>query len=387
MKDGYINNLFVATYKKRPIVVDRGDGSYLFTKEGNNYLDFLSGISINNLGYSNPEIRQRIIEQLGKVIHPSNYYYTEAQIVLAEKLISASGLDKVFFANSGTEANEAALSFIASYGKITPEKDEIIVFEDSVFGRTHGSQMMATGGVFKNLKFVRIPFNDGEKLKNAITNSTLGISLELVLGHGGIRKMNPSVIESIKNICKEKDLILMIDEVQTGLGRAGHFFFFQESGIHPDIVTLGKSLGGGLPLSAVIVSDRIAQTIRPGDYGCTTGGNSLACAAGAEVIDYLLKKKNIDGIRQRGEYLFKKLKSLVKQYPGELIEARCYGLMCALEVREGLSDSLVASCIKQGLLIDTVNKNVLRMLPPFTVLYTEIDSAVSILETALKQKP
>lgn len=379
------SNLFVDVYKKRPIIVDRGEGSYLLAVDGKRYLDFLSGISINNLGYSDSGIQQRIIEQLRKVIHPSNYYYTQVQIALAERLTKASGLDRVFFANGGTEANEAALSFISAYSKTVQKKNEIIVFEGSFFGRTYGSQMMTTGGTFRDIKFVKVPFNDDEKFKNAVTESTLGVSLELVLGHGGIRKMNSAVIESIKSICKEKNIIILVDEVQTGLGRAGYIFAFQESDIHPDIVTLGKSLGGGLPLSAVLVSDRIAQTVHPGDYGCTMGGNSLACAAGIGVMDFLLKKENIDEIRQKGEYILKKLQVLAEQYPSEIINARCYGLMCALEVREGLSNSVVVSCVKQGLLVDTVNKNVLRMLPPFTVSYNEIDSAISILETAIKQ--
>jgi acetylornithine/N-succinyldiaminopimelate aminotransferase len=377
------SEIFVNTYRKKPIVVDHGSGSFLFSKDGNKYLDFLSGISINNLGYSNPEISDRIISQLEKVIHPSNYYYTDAQIELAKKLIATSTLDKVFFASSGTEANEAALSFISVYGKARPERNEMLVFENSFFGRTYGSRIAATGGKYRDLKFTVVPFNSASAFNDAVTESTLGVCLELVLGHGGIRKMDPTVVDIIQATCTEKNLIMMIDEVQSGLGRAGEIFLFQEFGLQPDLVTLGKSLGGGLPLSALLVSDRIAETIQPGDYGCTMGGNSLACAAGAVVLDFLSDKKNLEKIRRKGAYLLNGLQDLARQYPDKIKEARCYGLMGALEMREGYAADVASLSMENGVLIDTVDKNTLRLLPPFTVSYNEIDMALETIKTAI----
>jgi acetylornithine/N-succinyldiaminopimelate aminotransferase len=377
------SEIFVNTYRKKPIVVDHGSGSFLFSKDGNKYLDFLSGISINNLGYSNPEISDRIISQLEKVIHPSNYYYTDAQIELAKKLIATSTLDKVFFASSGTEANEAALSFISVYGKARPERNEMLVFENSFFGRTYGSRIAATGGKYRDLKFTVVPFNSASAVNDAVTESTLGVCLELVLGHGGIRKMDPTVVDIIQATCTEKNLIMMIDEVQSGLGRAGEIFLFQEFGLQPDLVTLGKSLGGGLPLSALLVSDRIAETIQPGDYGCTMGGNSLACAAGAVVLDFLSDKKNLEKIRRKGAYLLNGLQDLARQYPDKIKEARCYGLMGALEMREGYAADVASLSMENGVLIDTVDKNTLRLLPPFTVSYNEIDMALETIKTAI----
>lgn len=381
------SDIFANTYRKKPIVVEHGSGSFLFSKDGEKYLDFLSGISINNLGYSNPEIRARIMVQLEKVIHPSNYYYTDAQIDLARKLLVMSTLDKVFFASSGTEANEAGLSFISKYRKVRPERNEMLVFENSFFGRTYGSKIAATGGNYRDLKFKVIPFNDASAFSNAVSESTLGVCLELVLGHGGIRKMNSTVIDRIKAICAEKELIIMIDEVQTGLGRAGETFLFQEFGLQPDLVTLGKSLGGGLPLSALLISNRVAETVQPGDYGCTMGGNSLACAAGAVVLDFLSDKENLEEIRKKGVYLLNGLQNLALQYPQKIKEARCYGLMGALEMREGYATDIASLSMKSGLLIDTVNQNTLRMLPAFTVSYNEIDIALDTIKDAIETLP
>jgi acetylornithine/N-succinyldiaminopimelate aminotransferase len=379
------SKFFANTYRKKPLTIERGSGSYLFTEDGKKYLDFLSGISINNLGYSNSEISARIEAQLKKIIHPSNYYYTEAQIELAKGLLTTSGLSRVFFANGGTEANEGALSFISTYGKATPQRNEILVFSDSFFGRTYGSRIAATGGTYRDLRFIIIPFNDANAFTEAVTESTLGVCLELVLGHGGIRKIDVGTANIVKATCKENDLLLMIDEVQTGLGRAGKIFLFQEFGFQPDLVTLGKSLGGGLPLSAVLISDRIGQTIQPGDYGCTMGGNSLACAGGTAVLDFLSDVKNIDEINKKGAYLLDGLREIAKKHSNKVKDARCYGLMGALEMHERSdADSVVTLCLEYGLLLDTVNKKVLRMLPPFTVSYNEIDMALNTISTVLE---
>lgn len=380
------DKIFANTYKKRPLFIKGGSGSYLIEKDGRKYLDFLSGISINNLGYSNRKIQRKIKDQLGKIIHPSNYYSTESQINLARVLCTMSGLGRVFFANSGTEANEAALSFITGYkrasGQLT-KKNEIIAFTGSFFGRTYGSQIAALGGAYRDIRFIPVPFNDRKALRDAVNDSTLGIYAELILGHGGIREIDESVVQEIKALCEDKALLLAIDEVQTGLGRAGFTFLFKKFGLKPDLVTLGKSLGGGLPLSATLISDRVANTIQPGDYGCTMGGNSLACAAGSIVLEFLSKQENLTMINQKGEYLLKQLQSIASEYPDKIQEARCYGLMGALELRDGYAAQIPALCMQEGLLLDIVNKNVLRFLPPFIVTYAEIDKAMNALKHSI----
>ena len=374
-------HLFVQTYKKKPLVVDKGDGTFFQANNGKKYLDFLSGIAINNLGYGNAAIKDRITKQLDKIIHPSNYYYTDVQIKLAEKLIKTSGLDKVFYANSGTEANEACLTFLQAYSK-SVNKNEIIVLEGSFFGRTYGASILATGGNFYGLKITTVPFNDADTLQKAISEKTLAIGLELVLGHGGIKAADSAVIDVISAKQEQYGTVVMVDEVQTGLGRTGSLFRFQKLGLKPDLVTLGKSLGGGLPLSTALVSGRIAKLVQPGSYGCTMGGNSLACAAGLAILETLEDSKTLEKINEKSTLLHKKLTSLFKNYPHIIKDVRCFGLMCGLELKDTeTAVSVVSACLENGLLVDVVNKNTIRIAPPFTVSDEEIAQAESILQT------
>lgn len=374
------SQLFVQTYKKKPLNINKGAGSFLVTNDGEKYLDFLSGISINNLGYANVEIKHRITEQLEKIIHPSNYYYTDVQIKLAEKLIKASGLDKVFYANSGTEANEACLTFLQAYGK-SVNKDEIIVPEGSFFGRTYGSRILATGGDFYGLKVKNVPFNDVTALHQAVTERTLAIAVELVLGHGGIRAIDQAFVDAITAKQEKYGTVVMVDEVQTGLGRTGSLFRFQKLGMKPDLVTIGKSLGGGLPLSAALVSERIAKLVQPGSYGCTMGGNSLACAAGLALFESLEDPKMFEHMKDKSTLLSKELTDLLTAYPKVIKGVRCFGLMCGIELNdaEGVAH-IVSACMYHGLLIDVVNKNTIRLTPPFTVSNEEILLAKGILQ-------
>ncbi|KKP29369.1 MAG: Acetylornithine aminotransferase [Parcubacteria group bacterium GW2011_GWA2_31_28] len=378
-----MSKLFVNTYKKRPLVIARAEGSFVFDKNDKKYLDFISGISVNNLGYSNPAILESISAQLQKVIHPSNYYYTQPQIDLAQKLINHSSLDKVFFANSGTEANEAAIIFLSKYQKLVPERNEIIVFEGTFLGRTYGSRIASKGGEIDNLKFIKSIFNDISDFKKIVSDKTLAVHIELVLGHGGIKKINDSFVKEIYQICQSKNLLIFIDEVQTGLGRTGNIFLFKEFGVKPDLVTLGKSLGGGIPLSAVLVSNRVAECVNIGDYGCTMGGNSLACVAGIKIIDYLSQKETIESIKAKSNYLYNKLDLLSKKHNSKIGELRYCGLMYGLQMDENIISDVIMAAFNKGLLTDVINKNTLRLLPPLTVTYDEIDTAVSILNEVL----
>lgn len=376
-----MENIFVNTYNKRPLIVERGEGSFLYDNAGKRYLDYLSGISINNWGYCNKTINDAIYQQINKVTHPSNYYYTRPQFDLAEKLIKLSGLDKVFFTNSGTEANEAVLLFLSKYQGKQSIKNEVIVFDGSFLGRTYGSRMATSGNSVEDLKFIRVAFNDIDAFKKAVSNKTLAIYLELVLGHGGIKKFDHTIVVEIIDICKRMGILVCVDEVQTGLGRTGQTFLFKEYNIKPDSVTLGKSLGGGIPLSVALVSNRLSDSISPGDYGCTMGGNSLACAAGSQIIDFLSEPDVIKKIRENGIYLFDSLVELKKKRK-QIIDIRCYGMMCGCDVEKDLAPNIVQRAFSNGLLIDHVNKNTLRLLPPLNTTFEEIDQAVSILNNS-----
>ncbi len=373
---------FVQTYRKKPLVIHGGSGSFLSTNDGSKYLDFLSGISINNLGYADALIKNKIAEQLGKIIHPSNYYYTDVQIKLAEELIKVSGLDKVFFANSGTEANEACLTFLQTYGK-SVGKDTIIVPEGSFFGRTYGSRILATGGDFYGLKIKNVPFNDVTALEQAISEDTLAVAVELVLGHGGIKAIDQKCVDVIVAKQMRYGTVIMVDEVQTGLGRTGSMFRFQQLGMKPDLVTIGKSLGGGLPLSAALVSERIAKLIQPGRYGCTMGGNSLACAAGLALLETLENPEIFEKMAKKSALISGELVELSNEYPEVIREVRCFGLMCGLELYDAeKAASVVSACMESKLLVDIVNKHTIRIAPPFTVSEEEILLAKDILHKA-----
>lgn len=262
---------------------------------------------------------------------------------------------------------------------------EIIVFEGSFFGRTYGSKIATVdGSKIYDLVIRVIPFNSIKALETAVNDSTLAISLELILGHGGIKIIDPKIIKKIKILASKRNIIIHVDEVQTGLGRCGSPFLCQEFNLNPDIITIGKSLGGGIPLSAVLVSEKVSESIRPGEYGSTMGGNSLACAAGVQVVNFIKSEKNLSIVRDKGLCLKDFLSILAEKYE-TIVDIRCYVLMCGIEVRnEATAHYIVENCMAKGLLVDIVNNTVIRMLPPLTVSFKEIDRAIKILESSLE---
>ncbi|HCC23306.1 TPA: aspartate aminotransferase family protein [Candidatus Falkowbacteria bacterium] len=380
---GIEQKLFVNNYNKKPLIVESGSVVSLFGDRGRRYLDFISGISINNLGFSNEELKMVMKSQIDKVVHASNYYFTESQINLAKKLVKMSSLDRVFFSNSGTEANEAALVFIKKYHEtVLKNQDELISFNGSFVGRTYGSRSLTNLKRVEKIKIKRIPLNDCAAFLDVFSSKTLAVHVELLQGHGGIRLMDRKLVRLIQQKCKKTGCLIFVDEVQTGLGRCGSVLLSKKIQLKPDILTLAKSLGGGFPLAATLMRKSIADVIKPGDHGCTMGGNSVACAAGCYILDYLDKKKNIRSINEKADYLFRRLKSLQIKYK-TIIEIRGMGLMLGIEV--GLNaNEIVEFCFDNGLLLDVVNKNVIRMLPPFIITKTDIDFAITILEKAIK---
>ena len=275
--------------------------------------------------------------------------------------------------------------FLSKYHENKPtNRNELITFDGTFLGRTFGCRSVAAGQSLDILKVRKIDFNNYTAFINALTENTLAVHMELVFGHGGIKPFSPDVVKKIIGLCKKRDILIYIDEVQAGLGRTGDIFTYKVYGIDPDIVTIGKSLGGGIPLSATIVKDNVSQYIKPGDYGSTMGGNSLACVAGSVILDFVSKQKNLQMIRKKGKFITSELTKIMQKYPKKIKDVRGLGMMIGVEVEASITESILQECLKGHLLLDVVNKNVLRLLPPFTISNKEIIEAIKILENAIK---
>jgi len=383
--DSYKENI-MPTYTKVPLVFVKGKGSYLWDIQGKKYLDFFPGWGVGNLGHCHPKVMQAVREQISKLIFIPNNYYHLAQAKLAKEIVYWTYPAKVFFCNSGAEANEAAIKFSRKFGKNT--RYEIITFENSFHGRTLAC-LAATGQEKYRQGFSPLPegfkivgFNDLEQVRKAITDKTVAIMLELIQGEGGINIADKDFVLGLRKICAEKNLLLIVDEVQTGIGRTGKLFCYQHYGITPDILTLAKALGGGLPIGVMVVKKEIADTLGPGMHASTFGGGPVICRAGLAVLRAIQKEKLLNHAQLMGEYLFLKLNALKDKYP-VIKEVRGLGLMAGLELNiEG--KAIVEKCMGEGLLINCTHEKVLRLMPALNITKKEIDKALGILEEALK---
>ena len=383
--DSYKENI-MPTYTKVPLVFVKGKGSYLWDIQGKKYLDFFPGWGVGNLGHCHPKVMQAVREQISKLIFIPNNYYHLAQAKLAKEIVYWTYPAKVFFCNSGAEANEAAIKFSRKFGKNT--RYEIITFENSFHGRTLAC-LAATGQEKYRQGFSPLPegfkivgFNDLEQVRKAITDKTVAIMLELIQGEGGINIADKDFVLGLRKICAEKNLLLIVDEVQTGIGRTGKLFCYQHYGITPDILTLAKALGGGLPIGVMVVKKEIADTLGPGMHASTFGGGPVICRAGLAVLRAIQKEKLLNHAQLMGEYLFLKLNALKDKYP-VIKEVRGLGLMAGLELNiEG--KAIVEKCMGEGLLINCTHEKVLRLMPALSITKKEIDKALGILEEALK---
>ncbi len=382
--DKYVLN----TYKKSvvPLVMYKAKGSWVQDIEGKKYLDFFPGWAVSGLGHCHKEVVAAIKKQADKILHVSNNYYSVEQAELAETLCKLSFEGKVFFANSGAEANEAAIKLARAYGQ--GKRGEIITMEKSFHGRTMAT-IAATGQdkVKKGFEpmlegFKHIKFNDIDALKNAISDKTIAIMLELVQGEGGINIASQEYISQLRKICDEKDMLLMVDEVQTGIARTGKMFAFQHYGIIPDVMTLAKSLGGGLPIGAAVVREKFAGVLKPGMHASTFGGSPIACAAALGVFKAIKKEKLLANTNKMAKYFSAKLKSLKRKY-SVIKQIKQIGVMIGVELTVP-GDDIALSCLKQGLLINCTQGNILRMVPAVTVNKKEIDTAVKILDKVLE---
>ena len=373
------------TYTKVPLVFVKGKGSYLWDIHNRKYLDFFPGWGVGNLGHCHPKVMTAIRDQVSKLIFVPNNYYHVPQARLAKELNFLSDFPvKVFFCNSGAEANEAAFKFARRFGK---GRFEVITFENSFHGRTLAT-LAATGQDKYKQGFLPlpegfrvVPFNDLGAVKSALTDKTAAVMLELIQGEGGINVAEREFVLALRRLCDEKNLLLIIDEEQTGIGRTGTLFAYQQYGIIPDVVTLAKSLGGGVPIAAMLVKREIADVLGPGSHASTFGGGCLACRAALAVLKAIQKEKILSKVKSSGEYLLSRLNALRSKRP-IMVDIRGRGLMIGVELRAYAKEAAEQS-MRRGLLINCTHERVLRLMPALNVTKGEIDKAVYILDEVL----
>ncbi len=380
------------TYSRYPIVFVRGEGAYVWDAEGKKYLDFLGGIAVNLLGHCHPSVVEAITSQAKELLHVSNLYYTEPAAKLAELLSLNGGLDKIFFCNSGAEANEGAIKLARKFQwrRGHREKYKIISMTHSFHGRTLGA-LSATAKPQIQEGFGPLPsgfhtmgFNEIERLDEAIDESTAAFLIEPIQGEGGVHCAGKGFLEALRAACDRSGALLIFDEVQCGMGRCGTLFAYESFGVRPDIITLAKGMGGGLPIGAICATDAVANAFQPGDHGTTFGANPVAAAAALATLRVLIEENYSERVARMGGYLISKFHALQQKYPDVIREVRGMGLMIGIELRVD-GASLVAKCHEKGLLVNVVAGSVLRLLPPYIITKEEVDRAVSIIEEAIKR--
>lgn len=370
----YILNL----YNRLNLEVERAEGVYLYDKDNNKYLDMYSGISVNNLGYDEG-IATAIKNQVDKYIHLSNYFVSEPTVNLAKLLVDNSFASKVYFSNSGTEANEGALKLCRKYGRsISEDKVEILSALNSFHGRTCGG-LTLTGQekyqkdfkpLLSGVKYFE--FNNIDSLRECVNKNTCAIFLEVIQGEGGIVEVSQDFINEVAKLSKTYDFLIVIDEIQTGIGRSGDLFAFEKYNFTPDIVTLAKSIGGGLPLGAILISEKLEGILKIGDHGSTFGGNPVACAAGEFVLDKVVNTNLLEEVREKSKYILGELEKVKKDFPTLIKEIRGRGMMIGVDVGENAM-AIRENAMDNNLLLNITNKTVIRLLPPLCISYNEIN--------------
>lgn len=375
-------------YKRYPITLVKGKGCKVWDDEMNEYIDALAGIAVNSLGHSHPRIVKAVQKQAGKLMHVSNFYYNEPQANLAEKLVHVSGLDRVFFCNSGAEAVEGAIKLARRYSNKKGKTGTIISMENSFHGRTLGTIAMGkekyqNGFAPMPAGFDRVPFNDVEALEKRVDENTVGIILEPIQGEGGIRPVTKEYLEKARELCDEFDIPLILDEVQCGIARTGKMFAYQHFDIKPDIVASAKALGSGFPIGAVLAKENFANAFDYGNHGTTYGGNPLACAASLETIRVIEDDDICEMARVRGEYLMTRLRDLSNHWPA-IKDVRGMGLMVGVELNFPGAE-VVIEMMKRGVLSNCASDVVIRLVPPLIITKEEIDKVVDVLVESIKE--
>ena len=383
--------VIMKTYNRFPVVLEKGEGVYLYDTEGNRYLDFGSGIAVFALGYHNEAYNQALKDQIDKLIHTSNLYYNVPAIKAATKIVETTGLDKVFFTNSGTEAIEGAIKLARKYAylKDSTKEYEIIAMDHGFHGRSQGALSVTgtkkyrEGMIPKGISAVFATFNDLEDVKSKITDRTCAIITEVVQGEGGIYPANKEFLKGLRNLCDEKDILLIFDEIQCGMGRCGAMYAHELYGVKPDIITLAKALGCGVPVGAFVASKKCSSALGAGVHGTTYGGNPLATAAVSKVYDLFEEQKIVEHVGEIGEYLGEKLNTLAQKYD-MIKEHRGIGLMHGLELKPEVSVlEVIKKALKQGLILLSAGNNTIRFVPPLIIEKHHVDEMLSILERCL----
>lgn len=390
------SKLLLSTYDRYPVLLRRGRGVYVYDDKGRRYLDFLSGIGVNALGYAHPAISKTIAQQSRLLIHTSNLFYHEYQGRLAAALTKISGLDRAFFTNSGTEAWEAALKVARAYARANCKNGDepkwrILALEHAFHGRTFGS--LATthkekyrapfAPVLPGVQFVK--FNDVADLERNFDDTVCAIGFEFVQGEGGIRPVSQGFAEAAHQLAKKHNALLIADEIQSGLGRTGRWFAYQHFGIQPDLVTLAKPIAGGLPLGVMLASEKVSQCMHPGMHGTTFGGGPLACAVALQLLNVMEKQKLLRHVQKTGDYLQARLKNLQQKYAA-ITEVRGLGLMIGMEVESAdLAKAIVQQMLERKVILNRTDETVVRFLPPYLITKQHVDAAIRPLDQVLEK--
>jgi predicted acetylornithine/succinylornithine family transaminase len=377
------------TGRRAPVTIARGQGSRVWDTDGNEYLDFVAGIAVVSLGHSHPVLVEAIKQQAEQLIHISNLFYSVPQVELAELLVQVSCLDRVYFQNSGAEALEACIKLARKWGQ--EKKDgayEIISAAGGFHGRTIAAVNASGTPRYKEFfgpqleGFINVPFNDIQAIKAATTPKTCAILLEPIQGEGGVNIPDDDYLKQVRAWCDEQNILLILDEVQTGIARTGTMFAYEQFDAEPDIMALAKGLAGGVPIGAILAKEEVAQLFVPGDHGSTFSGNPLATAAGHAVLKHIVDTNLSDQVKEKGDRLITKLRSLEDRH-GTISEVRGRGLLCAVQFDEDIAEQVTKEALGEGLLLNNLRPNVLRIAPPLTITDEEIDEAVEKLERVL----
>ena len=383
------NQHYMPVFTRLPIVLEHGEGCYVYDSEGNKYLDFLAGIAVNALGYGNKKLAGAISEQAGKLIHCSGLFYTKPQSELVRKLVEITGFDRVFLTNSGAESNEGAIKLARKYAyKNYENKFKVISTHKSFHGRTL-TTLTATGNPkyhegYAPLPpgFVHVEYGDIAALAEVMSDEVCAVLLEPIQGEGGVNVPPDDYLANVRKLCDKYNSLLIFDEIQTGIGRTGKWFAYEHSGIKPDIMSLAKGIGGGYPIGAFVATEQVAQAFSPGDHGSTFGGNALGCAAANATLGVIEKENLLNNVNKMSSYFIEKLNALKEKYPALVEDVRGQGLLLGMELKKG-GKEIVDACLEKGFILNCTAVNVLRIVPPLIVGKAEIDFAVNILDEVM----
>ena len=380
---------YIHTFNRQPMIIDRGEGARVWDIEGNEYLDFTAGLAVNNLGHCHPAVTQAIREQAGKLVQTSNLFYTTPQLELAEALVESSGMDKVFFANSGVEANEGAVKLARKYGRLhRGGAQDVITVLNSFHGRTLG-MIAATGQPAYQQAwlplaegYANVPYEDLDAIREATTDNTCAIMVEVLQGEGGVNVPTEGYLKGLREWCDQNNILLIFDEVQTGMGRLGSLWGHQRFGVEPDVMTSAKGLGNGVPIGAFMCKDS-CDVLEPGDHGSTFGGNVLTTAAANATVRYMIENDVPGNALKVGAYLESKLEELRAARPDVVKGIRGMGLLIALQFQSAIAPAVVAAANNEGVLLNPVLPDAVRFMPPLIITESDVDECVAKLNRAI----